>query len=89
MPWRVEPVRRFVYVIQSVTDPQRRYVGLTWDVSKRLTSHNDGQSPQTARHRPWRLVVYLGFATGEGAAAFAKYLKSGAGRPVVERLVGE
>lgn len=85
----MEPLRRFVYVIVSVADPRRRYVGLTWDVSKRLLSHNEGQSLQTARHRPWRLVVYLGFATADGAAAFAKYLKSGAGRLVVDRLVGE
>jgi predicted GIY-YIG superfamily endonuclease len=85
----VEPLRRFVYVIVSVADPQRRYVGLTWDVSKRLLSHNDGQSLQTARHRPWRLVVYLGFSTADGAAAFAKFLKSSAGRGVVDRLASE
>ncbi len=85
----MEPLRRFVYVIVSVADPQRRYVGLTWDVSKRLQSHNEGQSLQTSRHRPWRLVVYLGFSTADGAAAFAKYLKSGAGRVVVDRLVGD
>ncbi len=82
---RVEQPRRFVYLIRSISNPSRHYVGLTWDVSSRLLSHNQGQSPHTARHRPWRLVVYLGFASTDTAAAFAKHLKSAAGRSLVER----
>jgi putative endonuclease len=81
----VEQSRRFVYLIRSLSNPTRHYVGLTWDVGSRLLSHNQGQSPQTARHRPWRLVVYLGFASPETAAGFAKHLKSMAGRALAER----
>lgn len=77
--------RRFVYLIRSMVDPSRHYVGLTWDVGSRLRSHNQGQSPHTARHRPWRLVVYLGFTSEETAAGFAKHLKSSAGRSLAER----
>jgi predicted GIY-YIG superfamily endonuclease len=76
-------VERFVYVIRSVADPDRHYVGLTSDVASRLVAHNAGRSPQTARHVPWRLVVCLGFTNQAGAAEFEKYLKSGPGRSLI------
>ncbi len=85
MPICVEQTRRFVYLIRSFSHPTRHYVGLTWDVASRLLSHNQGQSPQTARHRPWRLVVCLSFASPDTAAAFAKHLKSMSGRALAER----
>jgi putative endonuclease len=81
----VEQPRRFVYLIRSVADPTRHYVGLTWDVGSRLHSHNQGQSPHTARYRPWRLVVYLAFASTDTAARFAKHMKSTAGRAMAEQ----
>lgn len=68
--------RRYVYVIQSLAKPERHYVGLTADVASRLRSHNEGQSPQTARHRPWRLVVYAAFANAAHAERVVRDLKS-------------
>jgi predicted GIY-YIG superfamily endonuclease len=53
--------QRFVYLLHSAQDPEQYYVGLTSDPSNRLTVHNDGDSPHTARHRPWRLVVTIEF----------------------------
>jgi len=76
---------RFVYIIRSLADPDRHYVGLTSDVASRLVAHNNGHSPQTARHSPWRLVVCLGFANDKGAADFEKYLKSSAGRTLIRQ----
>lgn len=54
--------RRFVYILRSVTDSARHYVGLTSDVPRRLAAHNAGQSPHTAKYRPWTLVVSVEFA---------------------------
>ncbi len=77
--------RRFVYVIVSTTDPQRHYVGLTSDVSTRLAVHNSGGSRYTVRHRPWRIIVSLEFASHASAIAFEKYLKTGSGRTFAKR----
>ena len=31
---------KYVYLLQSVTHPEQRYVGLTSDLEKRLSAHN-------------------------------------------------
>jgi predicted GIY-YIG superfamily endonuclease len=75
-----EGQRRFVYVLRSITDPDRHYVGRTADIAGRLASHNAGESPQTARHRPWQIVVLVQFVSEQRAADFEKFLKSATGR---------
>jgi len=72
--------KRFVYVLRSLKHPERRYVGLTADVGKRLAAHNAGLSPFTSRHCPWALTVCLEFTVEHSAAAFERYLKSPSGR---------
>jgi predicted GIY-YIG superfamily endonuclease len=67
-------------MLQSLVASERYYVGLTHDVVARLCSHNEGQSPQTARHRPWRLHVVMQFANEDIARRFEKFLKSASGR---------
>lgn len=43
---------KHVYLLQSITHPDQRYVGLTSDIEKRLAAHNAGQSTHTAKFRP-------------------------------------
>ncbi|MFP4501554.1 MAG: GIY-YIG nuclease family protein [Candidatus Hydrogenedentota bacterium] len=69
----------YVYLLQSESRPNQRYVGFTEDLKKRITAHNAGQSVHTARHRPWKLVTYLAFADRQRALDFERYLKSGSG----------
>jgi putative endonuclease len=69
----------YVYLLISVANPSKRYIGVTTDLRARLADHNGGRSPHTATHRPWRVVTYVAFSTGEQAAAFETYLKSGSG----------
>jgi len=71
---------KYVYLLQSISHPDQRYVGLTSDLLKRLAAHNAGQSPHTEKFRPWEIVTYLAFVHEEKAVAFEKYLKSGSGR---------
>lgn len=71
---------KYVYLLQSISHPEQRYVGLTTDIDKRLAAHNAGQSTHTAKYRPWKLVTYLAFSDEKQAAEFEKYLKSGSGR---------
>ncbi|WP_129127020.1 GIY-YIG nuclease family protein [Geomonas oryzae] len=70
---------KYVYYLQSIPHPDQHYIGLTSDVAKRLASHNSGQSPHTAKHRPWKILTYHAFADEAKAAAFEKYLKTCSG----------
>ena len=72
--------RRFVYILQSLSDPQRLHVGLTDDVKARLAAHNSGERPHTARNGPWKLHAAFWFANEQLAARFGRFLKSASGR---------
>ena len=75
----------YVYVLQSLSHPEQFYTGLCKDVQVRLAAHNAGQSPHTARFKPWRLLSFHYFERPESAAAFECYLKSGSGRAFAVR----
>jgi putative endonuclease len=77
--------RRCVYIIRSASDPDRQYIGRTADMASRLVSHNAGESPQTARHTPWQVVVLVQFVDERRALAFERFLKSTAGRAFVRQ----
>lgn len=75
-----EPQRRCVYVLRSLSHPDRHYVGLADDMAGRLAYHNSGACPRTITHKPWQLVVLIQFLDGARAVEFEKYLKSSGGR---------
>lgn len=79
------PPRRFVYILKSVVTPHEYYVGVTSDPQTRLAAHNDGLSPHTAQHRPWRMLVVIEFDEEEPALQFERYLKTGSGREFARR----
>ena len=70
----------YVYILQSISHPDQFYTGLCKVVGTRLNGHNAGQSPHTAKYKPWRLLSSHYFERPETAAAFERYLKSGSGR---------
>jgi len=69
----------YVYLLQSTSHPEQRYVGFTEDLRRRVRIHNDGGSPHTSKYRPWQLVMYLAFSDKSKAVTFERYLKSGSG----------
>jgi putative endonuclease len=71
---------KYVYILQSVIEPERRYVGLTADLRARLKKHNGGQVKHTSKYLPWRVQTYFGFADEARATAFERCLKSASGR---------
>ena len=77
--------KRVVYILRSDIDGEHFYVGVTSDVSARLTAHNAGDSPHTSKFRPWYLVVSLEFPSVEKALRFERYLKTGSGRAFAKR----
>ncbi len=44
----------YVYLLRSVSTPEKRYTGFTTDLKSRVEVHNDGASTHTAKYRPWR-----------------------------------
>jgi putative endonuclease len=79
-----ESPRRCVYVLRSVADRDRYYVGRTANMADRLASHNAGESPSTTRYRPWQVVVLVQFVDETRAMEFEKFLKSSPGRGFVK-----
>ena len=76
---------KYVYILQSVGGDEHYYVGVTDDLRSRLSRHNAGEVPHTAKHMPWKLKTYVAFSNEAKAFAFEKYLKSGSGRVFAKR----
>jgi putative endonuclease len=70
----------YVYMLQSISFPDRHYVGLTDDLKKRFKQHNSGESAHTKKFLPWALIGYIAFSDKSRAVAFEAYLKTGSGR---------
>lgn len=66
--------RHLIYLLQSMSNPRRTYVGYTVDLQHRLRQHNGelvGGAKATRSGRPWRVVGYLtGFPTASLALQF-------------------
>lgn len=75
----------YVYLLESLIDPTRRYVGETPDLRRRLADHNAGKSAHTSKGGPWQLVCYLGFADASKARQMERYLKQGSGHAFARR----
>jgi len=76
---------KYIYLLESLSHPEKRYVGKTVDLKNRLKEHNAGKSPHTSKFVPWRIVVAIRFADDRNADAFEKYLKSGSGHAFAKR----
>ncbi len=70
----------YVYLIKSISCPDKVYVGYTTNFKQRLETHNSGGSIHTKKDRPWELVVCMAFKDMKCAKQFEKYLKSQSGR---------
>ena len=77
-----------VYVLRSLkTD--RRYVGLTNDLERRIKEHNNGKGKSTKGFLPWKLVYSEKFENRIEARKREKYLKSGIGRAYLDKILRE
>jgi predicted GIY-YIG superfamily endonuclease len=74
-----------VYLLQSMKDPTRYYVGRTTDLPERLKQHNSAEYGHTLKFRPWKLIVSIAFEDPVKAEAFEHYLKSGSGRAFAKK----
>jgi predicted GIY-YIG superfamily endonuclease len=75
----------YVYILQSLAQPNQIYIGSTGDLKQRLARHNSGHVPHTSKFTPWEIRTATAFKSKERAAAFERYLKTGSGRAFLHR----
>lgn len=75
----------YVYLMESESVADQRYVGSAHDLKQRLGEHNAGKSAHTSKFKPWRLVTYVAFSHRAKATSFERYLKSGSGHAFARR----
>jgi len=76
----------FVYVLQSIHF-SKTYVGITNDLERRLTQHNNGYYPYTKRYMPWQIIYKESYNDREEARVREKYLKSCVGRKFIKKTL--
>ena len=75
----------YVYLLRSLKNPSKTYIGSTTDLNQRLETHNSGGSIHTQKDRPWELVMYLAFTSEEKAREFERYIKVGSGHAFAKK----
>ena len=76
---------KYVYLLQSITQPTKRYIGITENFQKRLGEHNSRKSNYTSKYYPWKVVVVIRFDDDTRASEFEKHLKSDSGHAFAKR----
>lgn len=65
----------YLYLIRSVNNPKKIYIGSTNDLRKRLKEHNSGKSYPTKYNKPWELIYYEAFKSEKDARLRESKLK--------------
>ena len=74
-----------VYILKSLKDPTRYYIGITQNLKQRLKQHNLEKSGYTQRYAPWGIETYIVFSNKLLAEKFERYLKVGSGQAFLKR----
>ncbi|QOR77173.1 MAG: GIY-YIG nuclease family protein [Thermoflavifilum sp.] len=76
----------YVYVLKSEDYP-RFYIGITNDIHRRLSEHNQGHTRSTRMYRPWHVVWVEKHPDRKEARKRESYLKSGVGRAWIQSFL--
>ena len=68
-----------VYVLRSDVD-NKRYIGLTNNLERRINQHNSGKVKSTKSRIPFKLIYFEEFESRSEAALREKFFKTGCGR---------
>ncbi|MFA4818523.1 MAG: GIY-YIG nuclease family protein [Patescibacteria group bacterium] len=69
----------YVYVLESQQD-QKRYIGFTNNLKRRLVEHKQGKDFSTSYRLPVKLIYFEGCTNMQDAKRREKYLKGTQGR---------
>jgi len=75
----------FVYILRSLTEPTKTYVGFTTRLDERLDEHNSGSQVYSRRYAPWARVTHVAFSDRNVALAFERYLKTPSGKAFIQK----
>jgi len=75
----------YVYILQSEKNSNRFYTGFTENLEARLKDHNNGKSPHTSEHAPWKIKTAVAFTDRQKAMDFERYLKTASGRAFAKK----
>lgn len=74
-----------VYILTSLKNPSKTYIGITHNLENRLHQHNNPSNGYSKRFAPWKLETYIKFHNDHLAYKFEKYLKSGSGQAFLKK----
>jgi len=75
----------YMYILQSIENPENHYIEVTGDLRARLQKHNAREVSHTSKYTPWAIKTYSAFSDEKQAFAFEKYLKSASGRAFAKK----
>ncbi|MBZ0166296.1 MAG: GIY-YIG nuclease family protein [Candidatus Omnitrophica bacterium] len=76
----------YIYILVSLSNPDKIYIGLTNDLDRRMQQHRQPQKrAYTRQYAPWQLKTYTVFADRTKAEGFEIYLKSHSGRAFLRK----
>jgi len=75
----------YVYILQSISSPDKFYIGYTDDLKRRIKQHNYEHLGHTDKYRPWRIKDYFAIDNEQKAKDFETYLKSQCGREFIKK----
>jgi len=76
----------YIYIIRSEKD-KSYYTGLTKNLGRRLKEHNRSDTKTTRSKKPWRLIYSKKLTDRKEARKREKFLKSGVGRELRNKLL--
>ena len=76
----------YAYIIQNKND-DFIYVGLTNDLKRRFSEHNNGKVYSTKNHLPLKIIYYEAHRDKHDAAAREQFLKTGWGKNWIKRTL--
>lgn len=76
----------YVYILYS-KKLNKRYIGSSNNLQRRLTEHNSGNCKFTLSGIPWKLIYYEVFKFEKDARQEELFLKSGKGRERIKFLL--
>ena len=80
---------RFVYILKSVSKPDKIYIGSSGNLDNRLADHNRGNTKSTKYFIPWRIVYFEEYATKKEANIREIQLKKWKNRNRIENLISK
>ena len=77
-------MKYYVYVLESI-EFNRKYIGFTRNIERRLNQHNSGRTKSTKPYLPWKMLFYEEYHNKEKALIREKFLKTGKGREFIKK----